>query len=129
MKLSKLFEDSDDINTAIKMLQQGKACYAYYYDNEYQLILCFWTDIPETITEQQLAHLLELCSLNQSDIVYTAGWVIPIIKKVVENKTTILDVLSNRTFNGIHLRTISFRDWMQKYKDQADDLYYNDFED
>lgn len=129
MKLSKLFE-SEDLNNAIKMLRQGKACYVYR-DCEYELVLSIWTDIPETITEQQLAQLLNMCDFRPEDLEMGVKHIPVTIARAVKDKTRILSILNNnRSYNkSIQLRINSFKDWAQRIKRESEMFYSSDFED
>ena len=101
MKLNNLFEasDYDTVNTVITLLQQGKACYRYM-DLENELSLSVWTDIPETITEQQLDQLLKLCDFSIDDFEMALMHIPLNIENVIEDKTRILAILNNnRSYN------------------------------
>lgn len=130
MKLSELFEQDNDLNTAIELLRQGKACYRCR-ETDYELILSIWTDIPETITSQQLHQLLRMCDFHRTDYMLFVDLIPFNIKYAIEHKTRILNILNNnRSFNkSVEVRFTRFQDWAQKIKNDSDRIYNGDFED
>lgn len=132
MKLIQLLENVPNENKlAIQLLQQGKACHVYTeekYNNFILLTLSIWSDIPETITVEQLDKLL---NMSEFDLLHIPAFVRSIsvdIKSAINCKQEIIEQLNDpaiRTNVTIH----TYKQWVSIIKDFYGYQDNNDFED
>lgn len=63
MKLCKLFENEDDNNRAIQLINDGKIILQFFVNESTKIYhLSILTDIPSNITEAQLIRLMEFAT-------------------------------------------------------------------
>lgn len=131
MKVCKLFENQGEINyQAADLLKQGKACYHYDVDQYDYMSISIWSDIPATITEQQVHQLLDMSGLRQSDLVYGKKRIFVDIESSNNWKTEIIDRLEDHaTFKRNILEIYTFAQWAEIAKETLGYYDQNDFED